>query len=51
MFKVIYDFKAKDGFLLTNEMIFKTIQDAMHFMHVVSSKDNYLIGKPILERM
>ena len=51
MFKVIYDFKAKDGFLLTSEQLFKNMQDAIHFMHVIMSKDDYLIGKPILERM
>lgn len=50
MFKVTFDYKAKDGFLETKSMTFQELKSAMCWINNLS-KQNTLVGKPILERV
>lgn len=50
MFKVTFDYKAKDGFLETKSVTFRELKSAMSWISNLS-KQNTLVGKPILERV
>ena len=50
MFKVTFDYKAKDGFLETKSVTFQELKSAMSWINNLS-KHNTLVGKPILERV
>jgi hypothetical protein len=50
MFKVTYDYKAKDGFLAEGEEFFASMKAAFAYINKLAEKYK-LVGKPIIERV
>jgi len=50
MFRVIYDYRDRNGFISTDMIDYKELKLALAFIRELSLKKN-IIGKPILERI
>jgi hypothetical protein len=50
MFKVTFDYKAKDGFLTEGEIVFNSLKAAFMCINTLAEKYK-LVGKPTIERV
>jgi len=50
MYRVIYDYTTKEGFLETNSIVYNELRLAFAFIRSLTSRKD-VIGKPVLERV
>ena len=50
MFKVTFDYRAKDGFLTQGEMFFDTMKAAFLYINTLC-QNTKIVGKPTIERV
>jgi hypothetical protein len=50
MYRVTYDYRAKDGFLTNETVLYQELQRAFILIRALASRKD-VIGKPILERV
>ena len=50
MIKVTYDYRSKDGFLVTDSIVYKEMKFAFAFIKTLASRRD-VVGKPVLERI